>query len=150
KVSVNPLASRNRSAAKDTPLIAWRMALCIVRNTGGDGLMQDFRQAAPRSRYPPRIKSGAGFFRRRCSRGSALVATTLEGLLRRPGPELRDVLVGLDRNVGEHRAQDRVVDLLNAGHVDVLHRVVVVVELELATRGFDRDAPHRLEEGRGV
>jgi hypothetical protein len=29
-----------------------------------------------------------------------LVRSALEELLRRPGPKLRDVLIGLDRNVG--------------------------------------------------
>src|SRR5262249_53488496 len=58
----------------------------------------------------------------------ALVRTPLEKFLRLPRPELRDVLVGLERDVGQHLTDHRMFDLLNARDVHVLDRVVVVVQ----------------------
>src|SRR5262249_11259814 len=43
----------------------------------------------------------------------ALVRTPLEKFLRLPRPELRDILVGLERDVGQHLANHRMFDLLN-------------------------------------
>src|SRR3954452_5660662 len=66
-----------------------------------------------------------------------LVRAALEEFFRRPRPELRDVLVGLDRDVDEDRAESRMGYLLDLGDVDVLDRVVVGVHLERAARRLD-------------
>src|SRR5215208_7825200 len=66
-----------------------------------------------------------------------LVRAALEEFFRRPRPELRDVLVGLDRHVDEDRAESRMGYLLDLGDVDVLGRVVVGVNFERAARSLD-------------
>src|SRR3712207_1463039 len=112
--SVNPLASRNSKAASDTPLTACRIALLVIRS------------AAPTaSRRAPAPK------------GSALVRSALEELLGRIRPELRHLLVGLDGHVDQHVAEHRVLDLLDLRDVDVLDRVVVLVEAQRPARRVD-------------
>src|SRR5215472_7814072 len=123
KLSVNPLASRNRRAAKEIPLIAWRMPLPMRKACTS-------ACAAPRN---PR-------------RRLALVRTPLEKFLRLPRPELRDILVGLERDVGQHLANHRMFDLLNARDVHVLDRVVVVVQLESPAWRFHGRGAHRGKE----
>src|SRR5262245_46500646 len=118
--SVKPLASRKSNAASETPLIAWRIALVIGVGREARGARR--RTARPRDRS-----------RRRVARASlALVRPLLEELLRRPGPELRHLGIGLDRHVDHDLAHHRVLDLLDAGDVDILNRVIVGVELERA------------------
>src|SRR6476620_7407467 len=128
KLSVKPLASRNRRAAKEMPLIAWRIPLCMGRRK----LRWRTRNAADGATGAPSAIDEADL---------PLVGTALEELFWRPSPELRDVLVGLDRNVRQGRSEHRMVYLLNARDVDVLDRVVVVVHLERASRRFDRRGP---------
>src|SRR5262245_15458883 len=91
---VNPLASRNRSAANDTPLIAWMMPLCMESSCAG-------LTRASRLGWQGRAFSiGMAGTRPAMTRWahSPLVRPALQELLRLPGPELRHVLVGLDRN----------------------------------------------------
>src|SRR5262247_2134872 len=134
--SVNPLASRNRSAASETPLIAWRIALVI--------------RVSIKRTARPRISCAAAAPLGSARRSLALVRSLLEELLRRPGPELRDLGVGLDRHVDHDLAHHRVLDLLDAGDVDILNRVIVGVELERAARRLHLHRAHRLEERRPV
>src|SRR5688500_3751573 len=82
--------------------------------------------------------------------GLPLVRSSLQELLRLPGPELRHGRVGLHRHVGEHLAQHRMLDLLDLRDVDVLHGVVVLVEAQGAARCIDLRAAHGLQEGRPV
>src|SRR6266508_5383492 len=123
KLSVKPLASRNRRAAKEIPLLASRTPQ-FMRKLGPDCRARARRRATGGAWAPPEPETGR----------LALVRTPLEEFLRVPGPELRDVLVGLERNVGQHLADDRMFDLLNARDVHVLNRVVVVVQLKSPAR----------------
>src|SRR5687768_17106384 len=94
KESVKPLASKKSSAASETPFNACRTALVNMQNQGQTGVC------------PGSVP------------GLALIGPVLEEFLGLPLPELRHVLVGLDRHVGEHLAQHRVLDLLDARDVD--------------------------------
>src|SRR6266540_6725627 len=90
KLSVKPLASRNRRAAKEIPLIAWRTPLFMRKlDRIGEHVRGAVQPAAPWA--PPEPETGR----------LALVRAPLEEFLRLPGPELRNVLVGLERNVGQ-------------------------------------------------
>src|SRR5688500_19569178 len=68
---------------------------------------------------------------------SALVRAALEEFLGLVGPELRYRGIGLHRHVGQHIAEHRVLDLLDARYVHILDRVVVGVELERPARRLD-------------
>src|SRR5262245_22729475 len=150
--SVKPLASRKSNAASETPLIAWRIALVIEVGREARGTRSraagpsTWSRGSPRRTALPRHRS-----RRRVARASlALVRPLLEELLRRPGPELRHLGIGLDRHVDHDLAHHGMLDLLDAEDVNVLDRVVVGVELERAARRLHLHGAHRLEERRPV
>src|SRR5215212_5562634 len=113
------------------------MPLCIERRPQWRPCPgRTFGSAAPLSAPPSETRV----------RRLPLVRAALEEFFRRPRPELRDVLVGLDRHVDEDRPESRMCYLLDLGDVDVLDRVVVGVHLERAARRLDRCGAHRLEE----
>src|SRR5688572_9947007 len=82
--------------------------------------------------------------------GLPLVRPPLQELLRLPRPELGNGRVRLERHVRQHVTEDGVLDLLHLRDVDVLDRVVVLVEAQRAARRVDADGAHGLQEGGAV